>query len=272
MRFMEIGQFDSHIEIYDFNHLIRSRLGQSIVIWPKQAFALAGYMCSPNNAEAREEWVRILNKWRQDSKVIPRRLRWIETAWARVADILNHHYDLTVGGHQMHRGGPSIGKAIELVADLSKAKGTSKANLWAAWANYKNVAHLITAAIIITADARERAKIKPFHECGLTVDQLHPVLIAMLLPEFVLSVGLFLQDYGLEAVPHACDEPMFDSKTLLRIPSNLNITAIAPPVRKINQEGIAILNARRAGNRGKSGNTSLPCWARPQASNLPSHG
>jgi hypothetical protein len=36
--------------------------------------------------------------------------------WARVADIFNLHLDLTDGGHQKRRGGPSIGKAITIAA------------------------------------------------------------------------------------------------------------------------------------------------------------
>jgi hypothetical protein len=31
----------------------------------------------------------------------------------------------------------------------------------------------------------------------------------------------------------------------------MNVSPIKPPVRKIDQRAIAILNARRAGNRGK---------------------
>ena len=74
----------------------------------------------------------------------------------------------------------------------------------------------------------------------------------MLLPDFVLSVALFLQKYGLANVPHAREEPMLDPETLWRIRPDMNVAPLAPPVRKINRPGIAILNTRRAGNRGKS--------------------
>jgi hypothetical protein len=68
----------------------------------------------------------------------------------------------------------------------------------------------------------------------------------------VLSVGLFLQNYGLETVPYSREESLFDPETLWRIKPDLNVTPLEPPVREINREGIAILNARRAGNRGKT--------------------
>jgi hypothetical protein len=96
-----------------------------------------------------------------------------------------------------------------------------------------------------------RAKVKPFGEFGLPRDQLQPLPIAMLLPDFVLSLALFLENYGLENRPHARDEPMLDPETLWRIGPDMNVSEIPPPLRKINQQGIAILNARRAGNRGK---------------------
>jgi hypothetical protein len=45
---------------------------------------------------------------------------------------------------------------------------------------------------------------------------------------------------------------MLDPKTLWRIMPDVNVVPVPPPVRKINRKGIAVLNARRAGNRGKS--------------------
>jgi len=44
---------------------------------------------------------------------------------------------------------------------------------------------------------------------------------------------------------------MLDPETLWRIGPDMNVSEIAPPVRKINRQGIDILNARHAGNRGK---------------------
>jgi hypothetical protein len=198
MRFMDIPPFEQKIEIPDFEFFVRSRLSQAIVIWPEQAFALIGYMGWPNDPQARAASVDIVRGWQQRSTSMPPRLRQIQFDWAAVADIFSLHCDLTVSGRQRRRGGPSIGKAIELAAALSRSKGMGKANLWRRWAAYKDVAHLVTAATIIRADAHARAKVKPFGDFGLPRDQLHPLLIAMLLPDFVLSLALFWQNYGLE--------------------------------------------------------------------------
>ncbi len=250
MRFMDIRCFERKIEIHDFDYFVRSRLNQAIVIWPEQAFSLVGYMGWPNDPETRAASTAILRGWPKGSQDVPPRLRQTQTDWARVADIFNLHCDLTEGSHQPRRGGPSIGKAIELAAAQSKGWGTSKANLWESWKRYKDVAHLVTAATIISADAHERAKVKPFGEFGPASKQFQPFPIAMLLPDFVLAVAVFLQNYGLASIPHGREEPMLDPETLWRISPDMNVASIAPPVRKINRHGSAVLNVRRAGNRG----------------------
>jgi hypothetical protein len=44
---------------------------------------------------------------------------------------------------------------------------------------------------------------------------------------------------------------MLNPQTLWRISPEINVAPIDPPVRRINNQGIAILNTRRAGSRGK---------------------
>jgi hypothetical protein len=149
MRFMSIPPFERTIEIPDFDFFIRSRLSQAIVLWPEQAIALVGYMGWPNDPEGRAALAAVLRAWPEGSRAIPPRLRQIQTDWARVADIFNIHRDLTEGDHQKRRGGPSIGKAIAIAAGGIRARGAHSANLWRAWKEYKDVAHLVTAATII---------------------------------------------------------------------------------------------------------------------------
>jgi hypothetical protein len=45
---------------------------------------------------------------------------------------------------------------------------------------------------------------------------------------------------------------MFDPESLWRIPTDVNLTALEPPVRKITKTDRAVLKGRRAGNRGKA--------------------
>ena len=72
----------------------------------------------------------------------------------------------------------------------------------------------------------------------------------MLLPELVLSVAMSIENYGLGFMPNGRKEPLFDPETLWRIPSDVNLDPIDPPTRKITKTDLAVLNARRAGNRG----------------------
>ena len=95
------------------------------------------------------------------------------------------------------------------------------------------------------------ARGKPFGESGLPSGQIQPFLIAMLMPDFVISLALSFQDYGLNSTPQSREQPMLAPETVWRIPPDVNVVAVPPPVRKVNSERIAILNARRAGNRGK---------------------
>jgi hypothetical protein len=108
---MSIPPFEREIEIRDFDYFLRSRLSQAIILWPEHAIALVGYMGWPSDPEGRAASAAVLQAWPEGSRAIPPRLRQIQTDWARVADIFNIHLDLTEGGHQKRRGGPSIGKA-----------------------------------------------------------------------------------------------------------------------------------------------------------------
>jgi hypothetical protein len=252
MRVMQIPPFPRKVEILDFDFFVRSRLTQATVLWPEQAIALVGYMAWPNDPEARSASEPLLRGWFEGSKAIPRQLRQIQTDWVRVADLFSLHYDLAAGSHQQRRGGPSVGKAVTVAAASIRAKGAKPANLWRAWEDYKDVAHLVAAAAIITHEARTMAKDKPFGESGLPSGQIQPFLIAMLMPDFVISLGLSFQDYGLNSTPQSREQPMLAPATVWRVPPDVNVVAVPPPVRKVNSERIAILNARRAGNRGKS--------------------
>jgi len=63
MRVMEIPRFSRQIEILDLENFVRTRLSQTVVMWPDQAVPLLGYMCHPNDPEARDVFVRMLWRW-----------------------------------------------------------------------------------------------------------------------------------------------------------------------------------------------------------------
>ncbi len=251
MRTLQIRGFPGRqIHITELESLPKGRLLRDVVIWPDQAVPLVGYMIWPNDEEARNGWIDA-HKRNDASEInsLLRKFRIVQQHWARTADIVHHHYDLAKGGHQRARGGASVGKAISLIDANAKSKGTSAAKLWEIWAAYKNVGHLVTAAVLIAGDVQTRHRMRPY---GLKLHQFQPYRIAMLLPELVIAVAMTIEKYGLKHVPHGRKEPLFDPETFWRIPRNINVAAVPLPIRKITQTDVAVLNARRAGNRGKA--------------------
>jgi hypothetical protein len=256
MRVMEIPGFPQKIEIPDLDNFYRARLSQTVVMWPQQAIPLLGYMCYPNDPAARDALQRTMWRWPSGSEAapptVPKGLGRIQNDWLRVADIFHLHRDLVEGQHQARRGGPSIGKAITLVSANDRSLGTGTATLWKNWSAYKDVAHLVTAATLICAEARTRYRNKSLGPFGLSLDQFVPFQITMLMPDLVLAVALEFERLGLSVVAHAGAEPTLDPQTLWRIPPDINVAPFPPLKRKIRARDLRVLNSRRAGNRGKA--------------------
>jgi hypothetical protein len=188
---------------------VRSRLSQTVVLWPEQAKTLLGYICYPNDPEARDALVLTLRSWWQEASndgaaTIPDGLGRIQHNWLRVADILHLHSDLIAGQHQVRRCGASIGKAITLAAANAKSWGTGVSNLWKVWSTYKDVAHLVAAATIVCSHARIMFRNQPFGPSGLKFNQLGPFQMTMLMPDLVFAAAIEFERVCLSVVPTAC--------------------------------------------------------------------
>lgn len=248
---MQIRRFPgARIQIVDLESVIKRRLIEGLVIWPDQAAPLVGYMAWPNDDAQRECWLDV-HQGRidePDTGVFPRGFKIIQQHWARVADIVHLHYDLDQGRHQERRGGASVGKAIALIDGNAKSKGTGTAKLWEIWKTYKDCAHLVTAAVLVSGEAQTRHRMAPY---GLKLHELQPCQMAMRLPDLVISVAMTIEHYGLMHIAHGRTEPLFDPKSLWRIPRNINLTPVPILARAIRSADIKVLNSRRAGNRGR---------------------
>jgi hypothetical protein len=252
MRVMDIPPFPRKFDNPDLENLLRTRLTET-VMWPDQAIRLLGYMCHPNDETARDTLVQMLRSWGDASEdlrpAIPPRLRRIQADWLKVADIFHNYCDLLEGRHQERRGGPSIGKAITLVATNAKSRGTAEANLWKLWGIYKDVAPLVTAATLICAEASTRFRNRPPGPSGLSLMQIIPFQMAWLMPDFVLAVSMEFERHGLRIASDARTEPALDPDTLWRIPADINVAPFPLLIRKIRPQDVVVLNDRRAGNR-----------------------
>lgn len=246
-------------EIANLGFLIKDRLIRDFVLWPDQALPLVAYMAWPNDPVMRQRWLEAHRRNdRSTINELAQRLKLIQQHWARVADIVHLHQDLAHRGHQQRRGGPSVAKAISLVAANARSKGTGTSKLWEIWKAYKDVAHLVSAAVLVAADAHTRHRSAPY---GLKLHQLQPYRMAMLVPELVLAVAMSIEDYGLQQAAHGQTEPMFDPEFLWRIPIDINLSPVAPAERELTKTDRAVLKTRRAGNRGKAKRKTTPVSA-----------
>ena len=252
MRVMEIPRFPRELQFTECGHFIVTRMSQRDILWPDHASALVGYAWAPNDEAARIQVTQVLRNPDRDFQRQTRKAGRIQHEWLRVADIFHHWYDLKTGGHQERRGGPSLSKAVALVASHSKGRGASEANLWRLWERYKDVAHIVAAACAICREVRKRSGDKPFGPSGFAPSQFMPIQMMMLMPNLVLAVALEFERHGLEGTCHPQREPPLDSATVWRIPLDINVEGVHPPARSIPTDYLITLNKRRAGNRGKA--------------------
>jgi len=234
-----------------------SRLHTSHTPRPDQAIPVLGYMCYPNDEAARQGVVSLLRSWPNyegpGEPPVPKNLGRIQDNWQKIADIFHLYCDLVEGQHQERRGGPSIGKAITLVAANAKSRGTGEANLWKLWSEYKDVAHLVTAATVICAQVRIRFRENPPR---LNPTQFLPFQMALLMPDLVVAVALEFERLGRAQGSDPRSEPALDLDTYWRIPNDINVAPLPPPPRKLRGQDIKVLNDRRAGNRGRANKTT----------------
>jgi hypothetical protein len=248
MRFINIPAFSEGTEITDLTSFYKSRLAGGRSAPCKGGILLLGYMVWPNDTIKRENAVAVIQEWLHHGEPgpLPLGLRTAQQHWARVADIIHLHHDIATGGHQEIRGGASVGKAIYLVSKLASNKGTGEARLWKIWKTYKDVAHLVAAAVIVSADMNERHKQTPLH---LTLQKLLPFRVTLLMPELIVGLGMTIQHYGLQDREQVGS--LLDMESLWRIPSDVGLAPLSMPPRVLRRADVEILNARRAGNRGR---------------------
>jgi hypothetical protein len=248
MRTMEIPCLPQKISFVDLENLYRTRLQQKPDVGSSAAIPLLGYMAWPGDPVARQNGMNILRSWLNGEDRNPD-FKLIQQHWSHVADIVNLHHALSEGRHQESRGGASVGKAIFLASKRIRARGAKQPSLWRHWGEYKDVAHLIAAAILVCFDMQMRNRQRPL---GLGLQELLPMRVVCSLPDLVLGIALTYERYGLGSTAKGGTEPMLDPETVWRIPADINIEPVPLPSRSILSEEVIVLNTRRAGNRGRA--------------------
>jgi hypothetical protein len=255
---MDITPFPQKIEILDLKNLVVARSAGNLVCWPDQAIPLLGYMCHPADAAVRKMLTCLLRDWyisEAKQHPVPYKLRRIQADWRKVADIFQCYCNLIEGKHQERRGGPSIGKAVTLVAANAKSRGTAEANLWKLWSAYKDVAHLVTAALLVCSKVHAILRDRAPGQAELMSSQFMPLEIVWLWPDLILAVAKIFEDYGLRVI-ESRPEPAFDPDTVWRIPAEINVEPLPPPFSEIRPYDKVVLDKRRAGKRGRLSKTT----------------
>jgi hypothetical protein len=230
MRTMSIPPFPDRAEIADIAAFTNARLAEEFRV-SQQALALAGYMLYPANENARASFAAALGSVPDPLRLNLKGMRRIQYQWLRVADVFHLYYDMAIGAHQSRRGGATISKAVHLAANNTKALGTSEPTFWSAWKAIRDVAPLVTATIIIWDNARRvfsNDYLGAFrtHEDAepITLDQLSPFHITVLMPDFVLAVGRSFEEFALTISGRP--DAGLDPAALWRIPEDINVASV----------------------------------------------
>jgi hypothetical protein len=165
------------------------------------------------------------------------RLDNVQGRWPQVADIFHAIIDIAHEKRFKVRGGPSISKAIDLVADAHGLPGRSQ--LAAVWSEFHDVAHVLLAGAYIAHCALERGE-----------RRAHSILSAVLLvPDIVLALAGAFQQFGLTTKPHGRNTPILNPETLWQVPESHVAENLFLPVRVLTQRQIDLLQARRASKK-----------------------
>jgi hypothetical protein len=165
------------------------------------------------------------------------RLEKVQGQWPQAADIFHTIVDIANEKRFEVRGGPSISKAIDLVADARGLPGRSQ--LTKVWSRFRDVAHVLTAGAYLAGCMVERGE-----------ERARSILSAILLvPDVVVVLAGAFQQFGLTTIPHGRTTPILDPETLWRIPGSHLPEALPLPVRRLTQRQIDFLQTRHASKK-----------------------
>ena len=166
---------------------------------------------------------------------------------------------LIVGHQSANQGCPPQRAALNqfaILASIGLSTRPSEPTFWNAWKAYKDAAPLVTATILILANARivftdEYVAAFRTHDDAEPIEpaRLTPFHMAMLLPDLVLAVGRSFEEFALTIGGRP--DAGLDPEALWRIPEDINVAPVPPPPRNIRPVDKRFLDARRAGNRGR---------------------
>jgi hypothetical protein len=187
---------------------------------------LVAYMAWPNDETRRDQWIAALRAERHLAtaeaegllnqpdniglKLLAKpasaarmsEIADLQTAWTAVADVFQRLIDMATDEHLSLRGGPSVSKAIALCA-FDKTYGRAQVERF--WSQYRDVAHLITAAAWLASRDTSGGSI---------------FSVVWLSPDAVIGIADGFEYFGLSTKPHGSTDTFLPSKTTWRLPDH----------------------------------------------------
>ncbi len=235
--------------------------------WPHVSLLLTAYLAWPNDVERRNSFVatglaRLSAPSDERGNNLPRgshtgtvpemfggvnaitkaafdqlseEIHHVQHQWLLVADIFQLVVDMAYDERVVLRRGPSISKAVDLCEFEHGLPGHSQ--LRAAWSNFQDVAHLLTASAYLAHEGL--AQVATANEASI----LKAIWIA---PDSVLALAYGLQEFGLQPKPIRKESPILKPAELWRIPTGHKPEKPFIVFRRLTEAQLLFLNSRRA--------------------------
>jgi hypothetical protein len=155
--------------------------------------------------------------------------------WLWVADIFQLIVDTTYDERVNSRRGPSISKAIDLCELEKGVPGHSQ--LRGAWSEFRDVAHLLTAAANLAHESTLRA------DKAVNASILNSIWLA---PDVVLTMAYGLQVFGLQPKPIEKEQPFLRPDKVWQIPASHGPEKPFVVFRRLTDVQLDFLHSRRA--------------------------
>jgi hypothetical protein len=244
--------------------LYLERVAANRVRWPHVSILLSAYLAWPNDEERRNSFVatclaRIDLAGAEGPSVdsqeldpfggvgaiakpafdqLSNEIAQVDRKWLMVADIFQVIVDMAHDERAMLRRGPSISKAIDLCELEKVMRGHSQ--LRGAWSEFRDVAHLVTAAAYLAHESLVRA---------LASEEATILNSIWLAPDAVLALAYGLQVFGLQPKAIEKEPPILRPDKLWRIPGTHGPKDPFVFFRRLTDDQLAFLSSRRAAKK-----------------------
>jgi len=238
--------------------------------WPRASLLLTAYLAWPNDAERRNGFVAThlvrfshlsgekANHAPADSDAtvslevfgginavakvafdqLMAEISQVQRKWLLTADIFQLIVDMAFDQRIALRRGASISKAIDLCEVEHRLRGHSQ--LRAAWSEFRDVAHLLTAGAYLAHEGLGRAR---------SANEASILNVIWIAPDIVLALAYGLQEFGLQPKLIRKEDSILKPETLWRVPDRHKPEKPFVVFRRLTEDQLDFLSSRRAAKK-----------------------